>query len=317
MRNTILEKRLIFVTGKGGVGKSTVAMTLGLAAARRGKRVIVAELAGNDESQRAFGLPGDRHFVEVRLAKDLFTISIDPQSAMDEYMRVKLPGPTGAALSQSKLFSAFAMATPGMQELLSMGKVWELSQLERRTPEADGYDIVILDAPASGHGVGILRTPRMFAELAKVGPIANQSTRIAKTIADRSFTGIVAVTTPEEMPVNEIFQVREELAQDRLGLDAIVVNGRYPDRFDDADMKLLNRALTQGGSKPDESPLSNSPQIAAAISEHERRATQLEQEQRLDASFEQLLLHLPFLFVAAIDQHGIATLATDLDEQLA
>ena len=76
------------------------------------------------------------------------------------------------------------MATPGMRELLSIGKVWELAQLERRTRGAAPYDLVIVDAPATGHGVGILRTPRTFAEIARVGPIAHQG----RTIAARSPT---------------------------------------------------------------------------------------------------------------------------------
>ena len=105
--------------------------------------------------------------------RGLFTISIDPQQAMEEYLRVKA-GPLGQALGSSRLFQAFAMATPGMRELLSIGKVWELAQLDRRTRGAAPYDLVIVDAPATGHGVGLLRTPRTFADIARVGPIAHQ-----------------------------------------------------------------------------------------------------------------------------------------------
>ena len=84
----LLDRRLIFVTGKGGVGKSTVATALGLVAARKGLRTIVAELASQDRVQQAFDHKGER-FSEVQLADDLFTISIDPQSAMEEYLEVK------------------------------------------------------------------------------------------------------------------------------------------------------------------------------------------------------------------------------------
>src|SRR5207248_4677750 len=136
------------------------------------------------------------------LAPDLFTISIEPERAMDEYLRVKA-GVLGHAVGSSRLFRALAMATPGMRELLSIGKVWELAQLQRRTRGAAPYDLVIVDAPATGHGVGVLRTPRTFADIARVGPVAHQARTIAATIADRAFTGVVAVATPEEMPVNE------------------------------------------------------------------------------------------------------------------
>jgi anion-transporting ArsA/GET3 family ATPase len=175
----LLDRRLIFVTGKGGVGKSTVATALGLVAARQGRRTIVAELSSQDRVREAFAQSGDT-FQEVALADGLYTISIDPQHAMEEYLRVKT-GAVGQALGHSRLFHAFAMATPGMRELLSIGKVWELAQLERRTHGADVYDLVIVDSPAAGHGVGILHTPRTFAEIARVGPIAHQARTIAQT----------------------------------------------------------------------------------------------------------------------------------------
>src|SRR5437588_11102883 len=208
----LLDKRLSFVTGKGGVGKSTVATALGLVAARRGLRTIVAELASREHVQGIFDYHG-AHFREVELAPGLFTISIDPQHAMEEYLRVKT-GAVGQALGSTKLFQAFAMATPGMRELLSIGKVWELAQLQRRTHGAGPYDLVIVDSPATGHGLGILRTPKTFAGIARVGPIAHQSSTIAETIADQQFTGVIAVTTPEEMPVNETLSLREALASD-------------------------------------------------------------------------------------------------------
>jgi len=167
----LLDKRLVFVTGKGGVGKSTVATALGLLAARQGLRTIVAELASQERVQGVFSDDGEREpFRELELAPGLFTISIDPQHAMEEYLRVKV-GPFGQMLGASRLFQAFAMATPGMRELLSIGKVWELAQLDRRTRGAAPYDLVIVDAPATGHGVGLLRTPKTFAEIARVTPV--------------------------------------------------------------------------------------------------------------------------------------------------
>ncbi len=240
---SLLEKRLIFVTGKGGVGKSTVAVALGLVAARRGQRTIVAELASQERVQRLFGHGGE-HFQESELAPGLFTISIDPQHAMDEYLKLKL-GALGHALGSSRLFAVFAMATPGMRELLSIGKVWELAQRERRTTGAAAYDLVIVDAPATGHGVGLLRTPRTFADIARVGPIAHQAGTIAATIADRSVTGVVAAATPEEMPIAETLALKESLERDGLGLDLVVLNALYPERFADAELEDLRAALGQ------------------------------------------------------------------------
>ncbi len=228
----LLDKRLIFVTGKGGVGKSTVAAALGVLGARHGLRTMVAELSSQQRVQGLFDRYGE-HFEEVQLATRLFTISIDPENAMDEYLRVKV-GPLGHALAGSRLFQAFAMATPGMRELLTIGKVWELAQLHRRTRGASPYDLVIVDAPATGHGLGLLRTPRTFADIARVGPIAHQGRTIAETLADQDFTGVVAVATPEEMPVNETLTLCEDVEREELALDLVVLNGLYPVRFDPA-----------------------------------------------------------------------------------
>src|SRR5205823_4087630 len=237
----LLDRRLIFVTGKGGVGKSTAACALGLVAARRGLRTIVAELQSQERVQRAFEHHGKR-FEEVELAPRLYTISIDPQHAMEEYLEVKT-GPVGHALASSRLFHVFAMATPGMRELLSMGKVWELAQLRRRTRGAAPYDLVIVDSPATGHGVGLLRTPKTFADIARVGPIAHQGRTIAQTIADRQFTAVIAVATPEEMPVSETLSLRDALAREQLDLDAVIVNAVYPSRFDSDQIVRVERAL--------------------------------------------------------------------------
>ncbi|MDE3133554.1 MAG: hypothetical protein KGL15_05770, partial [Acidobacteriota bacterium] len=234
MPQPLLSRRLIFVTGKGGVGKTTVALALGLAAARAGRRTIVADIHGEGEPR------------ELQLAPGLFRITVDPQSAMEEYLTVKVPGPAGQALRHSRLFQAFAMATPGMREMLCIGKLWELAQFERRTQDADAYDLVIVDAPASGHGAALLRTPRTFAEITRVGPIAHQARTIAQTISDPEFTAVLAVSTAEEMPVNETLELRDALSlpPDPLALQAVILNGRYPERFSDTDATILADALT-------------------------------------------------------------------------
>ncbi len=305
---SLFDKRLIFVTGKGGVGKSTAAASMGLVAARRGLRTMVAELSNQDRIQRLFHLEVGQ-FTEVELAERLFTISIDPQHAMDEYLRVKA-GSLGHALGSSRVFQAFAMATPGMRELLSIGKVWELAQLERRTRNAAPYDLVIVDAPATGHGVGLLRTPRTFADIARVGPIAHQGRTIADTILDRGFTGIVAVATPEEMPVNETLSLSESLAKENLELDVVILNALYPVRFAEADIKALTQALTRARSPRSRSAL------RAALSEHARAQTQREQRDRLRDGLRAPLAELPYLFTEQLGLEEVGALADELEAAL-
>jgi anion-transporting ArsA/GET3 family ATPase len=302
----LLDRRLIFVTGKGGVGKSTVAIALGLLAARGGRRTIVAELAGQDRVRESFGETGET-FEEVALADGLFTISIDPESAMEEYLRVKT-GPVGQMLGGSRIFQAFAMATPGMRELLSMGKVWELAQPQRRTNDAAAYDLVIVDSPAAGHGIGLLRTPRTFAEIARVGPIASTAERIAATIADPSFTAVLAVATAEEMPVNETLWLRDALAGDGVALDAVIVNALYPDRFSAADGRRLHKARRGAGSPPAAAAL------GAALSLQARAAAQREQLARLSEGLGAQPAQLPYLFAETFGREQLDALADALAE---
>ena len=269
----LLDRRLIFITGKGGVGKSTVAVALGLLAAAHGRRTIVAELAGQGRVRAAFNRAGET-FEEIELAGGLSTISVEPEAAMEEYLRLRT-GPLGSALGSTRVFQAFAMATPGMRELLTMGKVWELAQPQRRTSGAEPYDLVIVDSPAAGHGVGLLRTPRTFAEIARVGPVGNLARRIATTIEDPELTAVLAVCAPEEMPVNETLWLRDTLAGDGRALDGVVLNGVYPERFSDAEATRLAGARSHADSPQVRAAL------GAALSHHARTEAQRGQLKRL------------------------------------
>jgi anion-transporting ArsA/GET3 family ATPase len=288
MATALLQRRLIFVTGKGGVGKSTVAMALAQVAAGRGKRTIVANMNG----------AGEGH--ELQLAPDLFTLSIDPQRAMEEYLTVKVGGTAGQILGQSRIFSAFAMATPGMRELLSLGKVWELAQTRRRTPGAEPYDLTIVDAPASGHGAALLRTPRTFAEIVKVGPIASQASTIAATLDDRDFTAIVAVAIPEDLAVTETLELDEALQRERLNIDAVVLNQRHPDRFDEGDLTALRL-------------LAAAPAARLAVAADTRARLEAEQAARLEHHFGERLQSLPYLFTSQLGGEELDLLGRELD----
>ena len=215
----LLTKPLLVVTGKGGVGKSTVAAALGLAAAARGRRTIVAEVAARDDVTRALGRRRRRRDRRARRsAPALHHISIDPESALEEYLARPAAArrwPTCWRLS--RMFAYLAAATPGLRELLTVGKVWELAQPDRRTPGAQPYDLVILDAPATGHGVAVLdRAAGRSPSAARMGPSRARARIIHEMLADPEQTAIVAVATAEEMPVNETLALRDAL-RDELG----------------------------------------------------------------------------------------------------
>jgi anion-transporting ArsA/GET3 family ATPase len=283
----LLDHRLIFVTGKGGVGKSTIARGLGLLAAERGRRVIIAELTPT---------AAPAGIAEIELAENLFFIAVDPQAAMEEYLRIK-GGAVGGLLAHSRLFATLAMATPGLRELLGMGKIWELAQLERRSRDGDRYDLVVVDAPATGHGVAALRTPRVFADAARVGPIAGQAATIAATIADREFTAIVAVTVAEEMPVQETLSLADALESDGLTLDAVVLNEHRAAPFTAEEDARIAAALAA------RSPLRPADGVAGALiaarSARARAEAQREHSDLLTARFGDRLLPVPAFSDAA------------------
>jgi anion-transporting ArsA/GET3 family ATPase len=219
----VLEHPMVVVTGKGGVGKSTVAAALALAAARDGKRVAVGELGGH---ARVAGL--------LR-GSGIDTLTVNVQHALTEWLATQLPRRLSDLLMRSGAFSSLVAAAPGGAELIAMTKLWELVQ-RRRWTRAEPYDLVIVDAPASGHGAALLRAPRTFAEIARVGPIGSQAREVADFL--KRDAGFVIVTTAAELPVSETLQLQDQLPD----VDLIVANAVLQRRFSSADVEALRGA---------------------------------------------------------------------------
>jgi anion-transporting ArsA/GET3 family ATPase len=299
----LLDKRLVVVTGKGGVGKSTVALALGLAGARAGKRTILCEVASQEHLSHVFER-AEVGFREVEMVENLWAISIDPDESMREYVLLQLKVKAMRdLLFRSKLFNYLTAATPGLRELVTIGKIWELALDDRKVRSGHSYDLVIVDAPATGHGVGFLQTPRTFAEVARVGPIRQQAETLDRFIRDPERTGVVVVALPEEMPVNETTMLERDLAHDvGVDVDRIFCNGMYPQRFRPTDTKKLAAA-----SADLDGPAAAA--CRAALTAATRASDQREQLARLEAETTAPVVELPFLFDSHLGVDEIAQLA--------
>ena len=285
-----LDKRVIFVMGKGGVGKSTVATALGIRATLEGKRTIICEVSAAENTSRLFRQE-EVGYREVELANDLWAISIDPDDSMREYVLLQLKVKAMRdLLFRSRMFTYLAEATPGLNELVTIGKVWELAQLDRKVRHGRKYDLVIVDAPATGHGITFLRTPRTFARIAKVGPMHSQANELDAMITDHSTTGALIVSLPEEMPVNETATLEKELVEDiGVEVERVLVNAVYPDRFEPSEIPAIESVA--GSDRPLARAAGR-----AGLSEVRRAGAQREQIERLEGMVSSPISLLPFVF---------------------
>jgi anion-transporting ArsA/GET3 family ATPase len=301
----LIDKRLVFVTGKGGVGKTTVAVALGLRAAAAGKRTIVCEVSAQENASRIFD-HAEVGFHEVEMGENLWAISIDPDESMREYVLLQLKvRAMRDLLFRSRIFTYLTAATPGLKELVTIGKIWELAQLDRKVKQGRKYDLVIVDAPATGHGIGFLQTPRTFAAIARVGPIHSQARQLDRLITDHDHTGTAIVALPEEMPVNESAALERELREDvGVAVDRVYMNGLYPERFSNQEAERLAALAAEDGA--------TRAAARAALSEHNRARSQRAQLARLRRRVEAPVKTLPFLFEPELGVESARRLAVRL-----
>ncbi len=312
---SVLARELLVVTGKGGVGKSTVSCALAIAAAQRGLSTIVVELgdqrrlpelaAGADRGTRTE--PG----AETQVAEDLWSLTVDPDQALLEWLQ-KLGGRVpGRVLANSGTFQYFAAAAPGAKELLSMVKIWELTQAQRWRRRARHYDLVVLDAPATGHALGLLRSPHTFGAIARMGPIFKQAEGIRELLEDPARSGYLAVTHASEMAISETLELSDSL-QSQLGreLDATVVNATLPRRFDARELALLERLEQIDG----DDPVLRSAMLAAQAV-HARAAAQRNQIARIRRR-ERTVVNVPFMFAADLDLAAVSAIGERLAKAL-
>jgi anion-transporting ArsA/GET3 family ATPase len=222
----LLDHRLVIVTGKGGTGKTAVAALLSEAARRRGKRVLLAETAPI-ESIAALFEQGARPlgYAGRELRPGLRAIRIDPHDALAEYIGLQT-GFRGLAerMLHTETLQQLLEAAPGWRELIILGKVWHLEQ-KREPSGRPTYDLVVVDAPATGHGLTFLDVPRVVQQAVRAGPLTRHASWVEALVHDRSRTLLLPVTLPEELPVLETHELIDRARGDLdIAVDRIVVN---------------------------------------------------------------------------------------------
>ena len=227
-------RELVVVTGKGGVGKSAISATLGRVLAGRGRRVLLLETDPRENLHRLLDVdPSGGEIVEVE--PGLHLQNLRPRAVLDrfvgEHLRVDL---LVRKVLDSSVYAHFADGAPGLKEVAVLGHAFRVVRgIEKKAPE---IDMVVLDAPATGHGVSLLSAPALVSEVIRQGPFARLAADLAELVGDAERCGIVIVTLAEEMPVQEALELRDALDQ-RLNRspELLVINGRYPKGANDDD----------------------------------------------------------------------------------
>jgi anion-transporting ArsA/GET3 family ATPase len=310
----LLDLKLVFVTGKGGVGKTTVAGALALLAAQRGKRVLVCEIDATGALSALFEA-GATGFAPHEVAPNLFAMSMDTEAALREYLKHSLRVPlVGRIGPLAKAFDFVATAAPGVREILTVGKL--TFEVRERN-----YDLVVVDAPATGHVVSLLAAPQAINELVKVGLIRSQTDWILDILSDKGRTGVVAVTTPEEMPVAETVELTGRLkAETSVTLSAVIVNRVLPELFGRREEEVFEQlcepelaAQLSEAAGGDTTPIFDGARLAVSL--RRARAVHLDALRAgLDPAVPLLLL--PYLFTRFPGLRTTRQVASALSDEL-
>ena len=290
----LLDRQLIFVTGKGGVGKTTVAAGLALLAAQRGKRTLVCEVDAKG-NLADFYEGGPNAFDAREVQPGLFSMAMDTERSLDEYLRLFLKIPVMGRIGPiARMFDFVATAAPGVREILTVGKLcYEVRERH--------YDLVVVDASPTGHVVGQLAAPQAINSLVQVGLIRSQTDWMLEILSDPVRTGLLIVATPEEMPVNETIDLCQRVRRETtVEVAGIVVNRVLPELFGRSEEEVFERlgaeavrGRVDAAAGGDMAPLLDAARLAVTL--RRTRAVHLD---HLRGSIDPQLpmLYVPYLF---------------------
>lgn len=301
----------MFVTGKGGVGKTSVAAALALLAARRGQRTLVCEMDAKGSLAAAF----DTTPLEFRprsIAPDLWAMAMNTEDSLREYLRLFVRVPLLAKIGPlARTFDFVADAAPGVKEILAVGKLcYEVRERH--------YDLVVVDAEATGHIVAQVGAPKVIRDLVKVGLVRDQTDWMLELLQDPTTTGVAIVTTPEEMPVTETVELVERLpAETGVDASAVIANRVLPALFDRTEAAVVEHLDEAEDLLVAAAGRGILPVLEAARITEARRRTGGGHLDRLRASAGDLpILIVPELFTRATGRRVVELVADALADEI-
>lgn len=284
----ISQQRLWVVTGKGGVGKSTVAAALGLASAREGARTLVCEI--NATERISYLLEKPEVGPEIRqLERNLWAVNVQPEPAMREYALMILRFQTVyKAVFENRVVRLFLRFIPSLQELVMLGKV--LFELKEKLPDGRWkWDRIVVDAPATGHAISLLNVPQVMLDTIPPGPMHREAEWMRDLLVNPAITTGVLVAIPEEMPVNETIDLHRAFKEQlRIRTGAVVLNMFVPERFESSDLAEVPESLKD------------------VVRQHDgREQMSLDAEVRLAQEIRAPLVHVPRLFEGSVRRAAV------------
>jgi anion-transporting ArsA/GET3 family ATPase len=307
---SLLSRRLVILTGKGGVGKSVVGTALALHACDQGRKVLLVEVDSPFSAARFLGEPsvGGR---ETEVRPGLFMVNLDPAEVMREYVRETVRVDLIARkVLESPVYTRFFAAAPGLPELMVLGKIMVLEEARQGWGKEPLYDLVIVDAPATGHGLAFLKVPQAASNAVPVGPVGNNARRILSMLQDEKRTALAIVAIPEEMAVVEALELHR-MVRDEVGMEAsaVILNACHERRFSAAEEAEILSLRMEGADSRLAPGVGLAAALAAARRHIRRRKLTDFYKKRIRRALPLPLLTLPFLPEEALTAEAVRVLA--------
>ncbi len=313
--DSLLSRRLVFVMGKGGVGKTTISIALACVAERMKKKVLLVELGDTNSIARLYQVQALSE-VPRKLSQHIWGARVDPKAELEAYVRAHVtPKFLARKIIHSRLFDYLFEAAPGLKEVMSLGRLWRwekeyqpLSGSTFGSTFSPTFDLIIVDAPATGHAMSLLRLPDLLIPMIQVGPLANQIRGLQRLLKNPQKTSLVLVSLPEELPVNEAVEFYS-MAENMLNMPvaATFINCVYPAVFSQADL-LQIESIERYDRDFSFSPVSKF--IASARILNRRRSDQQKHIEEIHAKANGHVQEIPFCFTNDLTINQIQELSS-------